>query len=80
MQCPDCGKLRHENDCDPKPNYEQLVWERDEASTAYMNEIKAAPPVRERTKEQQAAIDRVLHIYHKKQLEVWHFGVFDAKI
>ncbi len=55
--------------------YQELVRERDEAEDAYMAEIKAAPPVRERTKEQQAVIDRLLGIRQEASRRVWHYGV-----
>lgn len=55
--------------------YQDLLSERDAACDQYMAMIKTYPPVRERTKEEQSAIDRVLGIYQKKQQEVWHFGI-----
>jgi len=55
--------------------YQELLRERDEAEAAYMAEIKAAPPVRERTREQQQTIDRLLGIRQKASMKVWHYGV-----
>lgn len=73
MQCPDCKQLRHDGEC--KTSYEQLIWERDGAFDQYMMEIKQAPPVRERTKELQATIDRLLGIYQAASRRIWHSGI-----
>ena len=61
--------------CAEEAKYRELVKERDEASDAYMDAIKAYPPVRERTKIQQAVIDNFLGIYQKAAQKVWHYGI-----
>ena len=66
----------------PDFTYLQLILERDEAERAYMAEIKSAPPVRERSKEQQQVIDRLLGIRQEASRRVWHYGIegLDAKV
>jgi hypothetical protein len=59
----------------PDLRYIVLCAERDEAERAYMAEIKAAPPVRERSREQQQVIDRLLGIRQEASRKVWHYGV-----
>ncbi len=60
---------------DPDLDYILLCAERDNAHAAYMAEVKAAPPVRERTPEQQAVIDRLDSIQRKASQKVWHYGI-----
>ncbi len=74
MQCPDCLHLRHDGPCQ-KPSYEELIYERDEAEMVYMHLIKTAVPVRERSKEVQAEIDKALGTLQETRRKVWHYGI-----
>lgn len=40
MQCPDCGKLRHEGECEAPGELEMLAADAEQAEQRYMNALR----------------------------------------
>jgi len=59
----------------PDLTYIQLVLDRDAAEKAYMEQLRALPPVRERTAEQQKVLDNLLVIRQEASRKVWHYHI-----